>query len=92
MLGKIELCVSIFRFLPSNVESLNYLLTSLQSGFFMPGKEVRVPVVSLSDRLEQVHQSVAYHFRKVSKQIRLSINQEMLPEPLGPNVNSHGSD
>lgn len=44
------------------------------------GKEVRVPVVSLSDRLEQVRQTVAYHFGKVSKQIRLSINQEMLPE------------
>ena len=53
-----------------------------------PGKEVRVPVVSLSDRLEQVRQTVAYHFGKVSKQIRLSINQEMLPETLGPNVNS----
>ena len=41
-------------------------------------------MVSLSDRLEQVRQTVAYHFGKVNKQIRLSINQEMLPETLGP--------
>lgn len=52
------------------------------SYFLGPGQEVVTRVRSLSDRMVDLRQTLAWHFHKANSQIRLCIGEQIVPEIL----------